>query len=169
MLAEDEVIQGVGSSDEEMEPEGENENQATKEKTLRSTRQQRITPESDVEDIAEVPQSVFSPESYDDERRGSYSLEYDTGSSLEEDLLQMGGLSNGSSSDDELDGWAEFDEEGDDLIPQMRDEMVTELETMLGPDYDSDMWDNHVYHIFGLGNISQCCIIRGACFDRTRP
>jgi hypothetical protein len=56
MLAEDEVIQGVGSSDEEMEPEGENENQATKEKTLRSTRQQRITPESDVEDIAEVPQ-----------------------------------------------------------------------------------------------------------------
>jgi len=37
MSAEDKGVQGVGSSDEEMEPEGEAENQTRKEKTLRST------------------------------------------------------------------------------------------------------------------------------------
>jgi hypothetical protein len=147
MSADDEGFRGVGSSDEEMEPEGEHENQVGKEKSLRSTWWGRIAAESDMVD----------------------TVEDGTGSSLEEDPIQMDGLDNGSISEDELDGWAEFDEEGDDLIPQTRDEMVMELETMLGPDYDSDMWDNRVYHIFGLGNISQCCIIRGACFDRTRP
>ena len=91
------------------------------------------------------------------------------GSSLEEDLIQMGGLRDGSSLEDGFDDWAVFDEGSDDLIPQTRDEMAAELEMMLGPNYDSNMWRNSVYHIFGLRNISQCCTIRGTCFDRTRP
>jgi hypothetical protein len=32
--------------------------------------------------------------------------------------------------------------------------MVMELETMLGPDYDSDMWDNCVSHICAQKYIS---------------
>jgi len=77
-------------------------------------------------------------------------LEDETGSLLEEDQIQVGGSGNGGSSEDGLDDWAEFDEE--------RDEMVAELETMLGPDYDGDMWDNCLYDIFWCGNICQCCI-----------
>ena len=147
MSAEDEGFRGVGSGDEEMGARGEHEDQVGKENSLRYTRRGRITAESDVVDTAEDG----------------------TGLSLEEDSIQMGGLGNGSSLEDEFDDWAVFDEGSDDLIPQTRDEMVAELEMMLGPDYDSNMWDNSVYHIFGLGNISQCCTIRGTCFDRTRP
>jgi hypothetical protein len=99
MSADDEGFQGVGSSDEEMEPEGEHENQVGKEKSLRSTWWGRIAAESDMVD----------------------TVEDGTGSSLEEDPIQMDGLDNGSSSEGELDSWAEFDEEGDDLIPQTRE------------------------------------------------
>ena len=79
-------------------------------------------------------------------------MEDGTGLSLKEDLTQMGGLGDGSSLEDEFDDWAVFDEGSDDLIPQTRDEMVAELEMMLSPNYDNNMWDNSVYHIFGLGN-----------------
>jgi hypothetical protein len=147
MSAEDEGFRGVGSSDEEIEPEGEHENPVRREKSLRSTRRGRITAESGVVDSAEDR----------------------TGSSLEEDPIQMDGLGNGSSSEDGFDDWAGFDDGSNDLIPQTRDEMVAELEMMLGPDYDSNMWDNSVYHISGLRKISQCCTVRGTCFDRTRP
>jgi len=54
MSAEDEGVQGVGSSDKEMEPEGENENHVRKEKTLRSTGGGRITAKSDVVGTADV-------------------------------------------------------------------------------------------------------------------
>ena len=54
MSAEDEGVRGVGGSYEEMEPEGEDENQVRKEKTLKSTRAGRITAESDVVGTADV-------------------------------------------------------------------------------------------------------------------
>ena len=103
-------FRGIGSSDKEMGAGGEHENQVGKENSLRYTRWGRITAESDVVDTAEDG----------------------TGLSLKEDSIQMGGLGDGSSLEDEFDNWAVFDEGSNDHIPQTRDEMVAELEMMLG-------------------------------------
>ncbi|KAJ7733130.1 hypothetical protein B0H16DRAFT_1732424 [Mycena metata] len=123
--------------------------------------------ESDGNDSAEMnvdnsDNNLFQPP--DNIRQQSYSVDpldmdaKDSSDSDDSDDMSssdfMSGISDFMSnieSDSELDGlgseigmdseeWADFDEEIDHELPISRDEMIAELEEMLGPDEESELW-----------------------------
>jgi len=46
-----------------------------------------------------------------------------------------------SMSDSELNDWRSFDEQEDQEVPISREDMIKELDEMLGPDEEAVLWD----------------------------